>query len=149
VLQLFTIVLVSTPRILRGGMGLGKRQPPPHCEFWIQQRESTVVQLCLFELIFFSIVPVPFFHFQGGGSRNFAPSPIANFGFETTRMNCALIMLNCAAIPSTCAGPFFHEAITRVRILRNCTKIAALSLKIRGWFLQKILPDPKTCDVGV
>jgi len=30
-------------------------------------------------------------------------------------------MLNCAAIPLTCAGPFFHDAITRGRILRNCT----------------------------
>ena len=87
-----------------------------------KQRESIVPQLC-------SIVPTPFFSITRGvvfGTQ----TPIANFGFGSTGINCAPIMLNCAAIPFTCAGPFFHEAITRGRILRNCTSVSYTHLTL-------------------
>jgi len=43
----------------------------------------------------------------GGGLERHQP-PIANFGFKTTGINCALIVLNCADIFSNCNGPFFQ-----------------------------------------
>ena len=71
-------------------------------------------------LIFFFNRPRLFLQLPGGWLLELRP-PIANFRFETPEINYAPIMLNCAAILFTCAGTFFHDAITRGRILRNCT----------------------------
>jgi len=112
-LQCFSIVLAPFFNYWGGG----SRNSVPHCEFWIRNNGNQL--LCSIVLQFFSIVPTPFFNYQGVVSE--LRPPIANFEFETTRLNCALIMLNCAAIPFICAGSFFHDAITQGRILRNCT----------------------------
>jgi len=67
-----------------------------------KQRESIVLQLCC-------NFPCPFFQLPGGWFSELSPPPpIANFGFETTGMNCAPIALNCAAIFFNCTRPFFN-----------------------------------------
>ena len=86
----------------------GWEEPAPHCEFWIRNNGNQLCSNCD-QLCYFFNFTGPFFQFPGGGggSRNSA-SLIANFGFETTRINCAPIVLNCAAIFFNCTGPFFQ-----------------------------------------
>jgi len=125
----------------------GRRQPSPFANFGFRITGINCASIVLSCAAIFSIVPARFFNYPGGGFRNSAP--LANFGFETTGINCAPIMLNCAAIPFTCVGSFFHDAITRGRILRNCAYFLFENCDLvlrdpRSWILQKIVPGPKT-----
>jgi len=64
---------------------LGRRQAPiANFGFKITRIDCATI---------FSILPAPLLNYQGGGSRNSAPS-IANFGFETTGINCAQLCCN-------------------------------------------------------
>ena len=81
------------------------------------------------------------------------PFPIANL---SSKQRESIVLQLCSTVLqflSLVPAPFFMTPSLKVEfcgiVLTFFSKIAALSSKIQNWFLQKIVPGPKTCELGV
>jgi len=94
----------------------------------------------------FSFVPNPVFNYQEGGFRNTDP-PLRISGSKQHES----IVLHVLQFLSLVPAPFFMTQSLEVEfcgiVLTFFLKIATLSLEIRSSFLQKIVPDPTTCEL--
>ena len=146
VLQFFSIVPAP---ITRGVVLLGT-QPPPIANFRFEITGFNCAPIVLNCAAIFFNCTRPSFQLPGGWFSGLRP-PLRISGSKQRESIvlrlCSIFLQFLSLVPA----PFFMTQSFEVEVcgITFFLKIAALSLEIRNWFLQKIVPGPKTCKLGV
>ena len=133
----------------------GEDASPPYCELWIQNNGNQLCSNRAQLYCIFSQLYQPFFQLPGrggGGSRNSDP-PLRISGSKQrgsiVLQLCSIVLQFLLLVPF----PLFMTQSLEIEfcgiVLAFFLKIAALSLEIRSWFLQKIVAGPKTSELRV